>query len=59
VAKVLAAQEALAAHDTASACNSLGALINQARAQSGGSLAVAQANAIIAAATQIRTLFGC
>jgi hypothetical protein len=59
VAKVLAAQEALAAHDTASACNSLGALINQAGAQSGKSLAAAQADAIIAAATQIRTLFGC
>ena len=41
------------------ACENLSALMNEAKAQSGKHLTVAQADAIISAAQQIRTLLGC
>jgi hypothetical protein len=59
LAKVNAAQASLAAGNTTDACNDLGALINEASAQSGKKLTVAEAAAIIAAATAIRTALGC
>ncbi len=59
LAKVNAAQASLAAGNTTDACNELAALINEASAQSGKKLTVAEAAAIIAAATAIRTALGC
>jgi hypothetical protein len=59
MAKVEAAQRSYARGNVSAACGQLQALINQASAQSGKSLTVAQANAIIAAATEIRTALGC
>jgi hypothetical protein len=59
LAKVNAAQASLAAGNTTAACNELGALINEASAQSGKKLPSAEAAAIIAAAEAIRTALGC
>jgi hypothetical protein len=58
-AKVKAAQAAVAAGKTASACGSLAALINEANAQAGKKLTAAQASAIVAAAIRIRAVLGC
>jgi hypothetical protein len=44
---------------TADACDQLKAFINHAQAQSGKHLTTAQADQLIAAASQIRTLLGC
>ena len=56
-------QKVIAALDSpdgsAEACDQLKAFINHARAQSGKHLTVAQADQLIAAASQIRTLLGC
>ncbi|MBL8515171.1 MAG: hypothetical protein JNJ55_14350 [Betaproteobacteria bacterium] len=59
LAKAEAAQASFAAGNTAAACGQLQALINQARAQSGRQLTVAQSNAIIDEATAIRRAMGC
>ena len=42
-----------------SACNSLGAFINEAQAQSGKKLPVEQANMLIESANRIRAALGC
>jgi hypothetical protein len=55
--KVLAVLEA--GGSTAEACDALTAFVNHARAQSGKHLTVAQANQLIAAATEIRAAAGC
>lgn len=56
-------QKVIAALDspggTAEACDQLKAFINHAQAQSGKHLTVAQADQLIASASQIRTLLGC
>jgi hypothetical protein len=44
---------------TAAACNSLTAVENHARAQSGKQLTTSQANAVLTAATRIRHAMGC
>jgi len=61
-AKLQNAQDALSAArsgNRASACNSMSAFLNDAQAQSGRALTVAQANQLIAAARQIRATLGC
>jgi hypothetical protein len=61
-AKLQDAQDALTAvraGNRSSACNSMAAFINEAQAQSGRALTVAQANQLIAAARQIRATLGC
>lgn len=58
-AKVNAALEALNGNDTAAACSDLADLLSEARAQSGKHLTVAEANAIISAAMQMRSQLGC
>jgi hypothetical protein len=57
--KVNDALVALNSGDTATACSDLADMISLARAQSGKKLTVAQANAIISAATQVRSQLGC
>jgi len=59
LSKLEAAQAALAAGDTATACASLQGFINEARAQSGKKIPVADAEAVIAAAERIRGMLGC
>jgi len=59
LAKLQAAQTSLANGDTTAACNELEALINEAQAQSGKKLTVAQAMEIITDAKAIRTSIGC
>ena len=58
-AKLSAAQAALGAGNVVAACGDLNALINQANAQSGKKLTVAQANLIITMASAIRVTLGC
>ena len=57
--KVAAAQAALAAGDQAGACGALGDFLNLVRAQTGKSIRPAQAVALTATATGIRTQLGC
>ena len=57
--KLNAALADLNSNNLANACGDLGALINQANAQSAKQLTVAQANAIINAAMQLRAQLGC
>lgn len=45
--------------DTAGACTKLGDFINHVRAQRGKKIPIAQANTLIADATEIRALLGC
>ena len=58
-AKLNAALADTAANDLAGACSSLSDLISEANAQSGKKLTVAQANAIIAMAIQLKGQLGC
>lgn len=58
-AKLAAALAALAIDDTATACGSLQALINQAHAQAGKTLSAANEAMIVAAAEEIRAAIGC
>jgi streptogramin lyase len=53
------ALNAMKGGSASSACNSLIAFINEAQAQSGKKLAVAQANLLIESANQIRAVLGC
>ena len=53
------ALSAMKGGNASSACNSLGAFINEAQAQSGKKLTAAQANLLIASANQIRAAQGC
>ena len=60
--KLQNAQDALTAArsgNRSSACNSIASFINEALAQSGNALSVAQANQLIASARQIRITLGC
>jgi len=57
--KLSNAQGALAAGDTAGACDLLNALIHEVAAQSGKKIDAAAAAQVIAAATAIRTALGC
>jgi Tol biopolymer transport system component len=59
VTKLQDALTALNASDTATACDSLSAFVNQCSAQSGKTLTEQQANQLINSATQIRTGLGC
>jgi uncharacterized delta-60 repeat protein len=59
VAKLNAAQRALAAGDTDNACDALGSYTDQVRAQSGKALTEAKATELSAAATQILTVLAC
>jgi hypothetical protein len=61
-AKLQNAQDALTAArsgNKSSACNLMASFINEAQAQSGKALTVAQTNQLIAAARQIRATLGC
>jgi hypothetical protein len=58
-AKLNAVLADIAANDLAGACSSLTALINEANAQSGKKLTVAQANEIITLAMQLQGQLGC
>ncbi len=59
-AKLAAATDsAVQRPDNATACNQLGALINEAQAQSGNMLTAQQANQLIAAAAQVQATLGC
>jgi len=55
--KVIAALDS--PNGTAAACDHLKAFLNHANAQSGKHLTVAQADQLVVAASQIRTLLGC
>jgi hypothetical protein len=57
--KVRQASSDLAAQDVRDACSTLGALINEVRAQSGKAIAPARGATLIATATRIRTVLGC
>jgi X-Pro dipeptidyl-peptidase len=57
--KVKAVQTAVAAGDKADACSTLTAFVNQVKANVGKKLTQAQANDLIAEATQIRHVLGC
>jgi hypothetical protein len=59
LSKAQAAQAALAAGLVPDACSVLGAMINEARAQSGQRLTVAQARQIIADTARIRAVLAC
>ena len=59
LSKLEAAEAALAAGDSGTACASLGAFVNEVRAQSGKKIPVADAQAAIAAAERIRQMLGC
>jgi hypothetical protein len=57
--KLAAAQQAAEAGDVQAACAILQAFINEVQAQAGKKLSVADANSLVAAATQIQTVLGC
>lgn len=59
VAKLSAALAALVADNSGTTCNNLTAFLNQVSAQSGKHLTTAQAAALTAAATALKTLLGC
>jgi hypothetical protein len=58
-AKLKSIQQALNANDTATACSSLTAFMNQVKAQSGKALTASQAAALLDAARQIQAVVGC
>jgi hypothetical protein len=59
ITKLQDALAAIAASDTAMACDSLTAFINECQAQSGKKLTADQANQLINSANQIKTNLGC
>jgi hypothetical protein len=59
ISKAQDALAAIAASDTATACDSLTAFINASQAQSGKKLTAAQTQQLVAAATTIKTDLGC
>ena len=59
MAKLTGAQAALSAGNTATACARMQDFLNEVKAQAGKKLTAAQANQLISAATQIRTVLGC
>jgi hypothetical protein len=56
---ILSALSAAQSGSVANVCGQLAAFINETQAQSGKKLTVAQANQLIAAATQIKAVVGC
>ncbi len=59
LAKLSAVLQSIALGDTVTACNQLGAFINEVHAQSGKKISAADAAALIATASQIRATLGC
>jgi len=59
VSKLNGAVSAINSQNTPQACSDLAALINEANAQSGKHLTIAQATAIRNAAMQIQSQLGC
>jgi hypothetical protein len=59
LAKLQTALALVQANDTAAACATLAAFINEVTSHSGKDISVADADALIAKATQIRTVLGC
>ncbi len=59
VAKLHAASAALDSHDAASACGVLASFVAETRALSGKQIAESEANALIASATDVRTMLEC
>jgi len=59
LAKLQTALAMVQANDSAAACGTLAAFINDVSAHSGKDISVADADALIAKATQIRTVLGC
>ena len=57
--KVSQAQAYLSANDLADVCSTLGAFVNQMKAQSGKTIPPAQAGTLIASAQRIQTVLGC
>jgi hypothetical protein len=57
--QVQAVQADLQANTTAQACGDLGAFMHHVQAQAGTKLTTAQANQLLAAATNIRQVLGC
>ncbi|HKC82839.1 MAG TPA: HYR domain-containing protein, partial [bacterium] len=57
--KVSQAQAYLAANDVADACSTLTAFLNEAEAQSGRQIPIAQATALISDANRIRAVLNC
>ena len=57
--KLDAAAQAAQAGDVQAACGILQAFINEVQAQAGKKLSIADANLLIAKATQIQTVLGC
>ena len=58
-AKLTSALSALSSGNQSAACGTLGAFINQVRAQAGKKIALADAQRLIAEAEQVRTVIGC
>ena len=59
LSKLQTAVAKVQANDAAFACGTLAAFINEVTAHSGKDISVADADALIAKATQIRTVIGC
>jgi hypothetical protein len=57
--KVSVTEAYLAAGDTAEACGTLGAMINEIQAQSGGSIPAGEASSLVAEVRQIELAIGC
>jgi hypothetical protein len=57
--KVMQAQTLVAGNDMADACSALTAFVNEVQAQSGKTIALDQAQALIASATRIKAVLGC
>lgn len=59
LAKLAAAQAALAVGDSATGCGALADFIGQVQAKAGKEISTDQANSLIAAANQVRSALGC
>ena len=59
LAKLQAALAKVQASDTVAACGTVAAFINDVKAHRGNDISVVDADALIAKATQIRTVLGC
>jgi hypothetical protein len=57
--KIARAQAYLARNDVVDACTTLGAFVNEVKAQTGKSVPAGRASTLIAAAQRIRTVLGC
>jgi hypothetical protein len=59
LAKLQTALATVQANDTVAACGTLASFINEVTSHSGKDISVVDAAALIAKATQIRTVLGC